>query len=225
MSLPSQNQATQFLSSLVARAVPTKGNVSLPSSHNFPLQIVLLPPFTFSELTLLPGITSLPSPSPNMNLVALTIARGTMTFNCTDSSPSTLPFDTDQTTELYDVAPLIQYFPSEDTLHQLIPQFYKYDYAQLQNSSLICIGSICKEHDGPAVVELSGFQTFEVTAKVELNAANSSDGQWVQSVSGDGAWEVYRVETIGGALPEGCEGQVQVTGSVAYAAEYWFYHS
>ncbi len=171
---------------------------------------------------MLPGTTALPAPDSGKVLTVLTLARGNMTYSCTDS-PSELPSYVSQQTELYDVAPLIQLFPSEETLHNLVPQFLSYDYSELTNSTLQCIGDIYTQ-DGETSVTLTGYEPFTIHVNVDIMAANSGlETYWAQSVSADGTWEVYRVETAGGAVPANCGGQSS-TFDITYAAEYWFYH-
>ena len=148
-----------------------------------------------------------------------------MTFDCTDSAPSDEPGYISENVELIDVAPLIQYFPSEETLHELVRKFYEYDYTELKNSSLICIGTIYTQF-GETTVNLDGYQPFAIQVNAAIGAPNENDldGYWDLSVSFDKAWEVYRVETTGGAIPPTCSDQ-NSTFQIPYSAEYWFYHA
>lgn len=132
-----------------------------------------------------------------------------------------------QNTELYDVAPLAQNLPNEDALHDLVPRFCEYDYAELRNSSLTCVGRIYTEQPD-TVVDLFGFNepqfSIEVTWAIPSPAGQAVNGYWSHSATTDRKWEVYRVETAGGAAPTTCEGHENSMLEVAYAAEYWFYH-
>jgi hypothetical protein len=166
----------------------------------------------------------LPAPSPDKVLSALTLARGNLSYSCTSGSPTSAPFYISQQTELFDVAPLIQYIPSEDVFHSLVPQFYSYDYGELANSSLVCIGEIYT-YLGKTTVNLTGYQTFSLNVNATISAPNpQADSYWAQSLSQAYDWEVYRVETAGGAIPTSCAGLGE-NFEVGYAAEYWFYHS
>lgn len=104
-----------------------------------------------------------------------------------------------------------------------MPKFLAYDYSELTNSSLLCIGDIYTQ-DGSTAVDILGDE-FNLTVNAVIVAPNSTvNTYWAQSLSDDGTWEVYRVETAGGAVPADCSGQSS-TFELTYAAEYWFYYS
>ena len=173
---------------------------------------------------LVPGTNTLPAPSPDQKLSALTLAHGNLSYSCTSGSPDSVPFYISQQTTLFDVAPLIQFIPSEDALHSLVPQLYAYNYAALSNSSLVCIGHIYTD-SGKTTVDLTGYQPFTLHVNATIAAPNpQADSYWAQSLSEASDWEVYRVETAGGAIPTSCAG-LSERFEVGYAAEYWFYHS
>jgi hypothetical protein len=124
---------------------------------------------------------------------------------------------------LYDVAAIIPFLPNEATLHSLVPQFYAYDYSELQNSSLKCVGNIFTDY-GATIVALYNFNTFPVTVQAGVLPPNNAafNAEWVYSTTLDGAWEVYRVETYGGAMPSTCRDH-NGTFEIGFAAEFWFY--
>lgn len=132
-----------------------------------------------------------------------------------------------QNTELYDVAPLAQNLPDEEALHELVPKLCEYDYAGLRNTSMQCVGRIYSQLDH-TIVNLFGFNvpefTTEITWAIPSPAGQTISGYWDLSATTNKEWEVYRVETAGGVTPTSCKGHENSTISVAYAAEYWFYH-
>jgi hypothetical protein len=170
-----------------------------------------------------PGTNTLPAPSPDKTLSALTLALGNLSYLCTSGSPDSVPVYLSQQTTLFDVAPLIQFIPSEDALHSLVPQLYTYNYAALANSSLDCIGNIYTDGN-KTTVDLTGYQPFILYVNDTIAAPNpQADSCWTQSLSEASDWEGYRVETVGGAVPTSCAG-LSERFKVGYAAEYWFYH-
>lgn len=172
---------------------------------------------------LVPGTNTLPAPSPDKVLSVLTLARGNLSYSCPPESPTAAPVYISEQTELFNAAPLIQYNPSEDAFHSLVPQLYTYDYAALVNSSLVCIGKIYT-HLGQTTVDLVGHQPVVLDVNTTIPAPNpQADSYWAQLLSQAFDWEVYRVETTGGALPVSCTGLAEHF-EVGYAAEYWFYH-
>jgi hypothetical protein len=178
----------------------------------------------FSEANLASGTNTLPAPSPSNVLTVLTLARGNLSYSCSSGSPSAAPFYISQQTSLYDVAPLIQFIPNEVSFHALVPQLYAYDYAELTNSSLDCIGEIYT-YLGKTTVDLTGYQSFTLQVNATIPAPNAqADSYWAQSLSPADDWEVYRVETASGAIPMSCAGLPE-RFEIGYAAEYWFYHS
>ena len=116
------------------------------------------------------------------------------------------------------------FLPNEATFHSLVKQFYAYDYSELKNSTLKCVGSIYTDY-GATVVALFDFDTFPVKVGTAIlppdNIAFNAD--WVYSTTIDGAWEVYRVETYSGATPPTCQ-EHNSTFELGFAAEYWFYN-
>lgn len=139
--------------------------------------------------------------------------------------PSLPPLFKSQLTTLLDAAPLIPFLADEDALHNLVPQLYSYDYASLDNTTLICIGRIFTDHE-EQVVELDNLDSFSVHVEEAINAPEDPvfNERWAHSLSTDGTWDVYRVETFGGAQPLYCAGQNE-TITIGYASEYWFYHA
>ena len=182
------------------------------------------------EIVLSPslGTYALPPPAADKNLKYLTLGRGVMTYECNstiagDDQPAYLY----QNTDLYDVAPLAQNLPDEDALHALVPQLCEYDYAELRNTSMNCVGRIYNQF-GHTIVDLFGFNvpefTVEITQAIPSPAGQATNGYWDHSATIDEEWEVYRVETAGGVTPTACKGHENSTINIAYAAEYWFYH-
>jgi Protein of unknown function (DUF3455) len=179
-------------------------------------------------LTSSSGTHALPLPAADKKLKYLTLGRGTMAYECNSTIPGDDgPVYLDQNTELYDVAPLAQNLPDEDALHALVPNLCEYDYAGLRNNSMSCVGRIYNQF-GHTVVNLFGFNipefAIEMTWAIPSPARQTSNGYWDHSATIDNDWEVYRVETAGGVAPKTCKGHENSTISVAYAAEYWFYH-
>lgn len=121
------------------------------------------------------------------------------------------------------MAAVLPFLPNEATLHSLVPQFYAYDYSELQNSSLKCIGKFYTDY-GATVVALYNIDTFPVKVEAAVLPPDNAafDAEWVHSTTLDGAWEVYRVETYGGASPPTCRDHNDIF-ELGFAAEYWFY--
>lgn len=174
------------------------------------------------------GTHALPLPAADKKLTYLTVGRGIMTYQCNstkagDNQPAYLY----QNTDLYDVAPLAQNLPDEEALHALVPQLCEYDYAELRNTSISCVGRIYSQF-GRTIVDLYGFNVpkfaTELTWAIPSPAGQTISGYWDHSATIDKDWEVYRVETAGGVTPTSCKGHENSTFNVAYAAEYWFYH-
>lgn len=171
----------------------------------------------------LPGTSFLPPPSAGKVLKQLTFGRGTFTYTCADTNSTSQPNYLSESIDLYDVASILPFVPSEATLHSLVPQFYAFDYSELQNSTLKCVGNVYTDH-GATMVALYDFDTFPVVVHAGVNPPDNSafDAKWIRSNTLDHAWEVYRVETYGGAIPPTCEDH-DGTFQIGIAAEYWFY--
>lgn len=122
------------------------------------------------------------------------------------------------------MAPLIPRIPDEEAFHSLVPQLYQFDYMELKNSTLECIGTIGTIND-TAIVTLFQIATYEARAYETVLPPQdvTSTGRWAHSRSPGKSWDIYRVEMAGGGAPI-CEKQA-ITLEVGYAAEYWFYHS
>ncbi len=179
-------------------------------------------------LILYVGTHALPLPAADKTLKYLTLGRGVITWACNSTIPGDdQPAYLHQNTDLYDVAPLARNLPDENALHALVPQFCDYDYAELRNTSMNCVGRIYNQFDH-TIVELFGFRvpefTIEITWVIPSPAGQTVNGYWDHSATVDKDWEVYRVETAGGVTPTTCKGHENSTINVAYAAEYWFYH-
>jgi hypothetical protein len=152
------------------------------------------------------------------------VARGVYTYTCTGGGASETPLFQSQSTQLYNAASLVARLASEVTLHSLIPQLYDYDYGQLENSTLECMGTIGTIND-TAIVTLFEITTFAALPYESVLAPSDPDnnGRWAHSVSPEKSWDVYRVEVAGGAPPV-C-GDQALAYEKEYAAEYWFFHS
>jgi hypothetical protein len=129
-----------------------------------------------------------------------------------------------QSTQLYNAAPLIQNLPNEQAFHALPMQLYYFDYEELANSTLLCMGTIGTDNN-TAIVTLFEVATFEALPYESVLSPDSPDenSRWAHSVSPKREWDIYRVETVGGTPPI-CDGK----GFVAekeYTAEYWFFYS
>lgn len=129
-----------------------------------------------------------------------------------------------QSTQLYDAAPLIPGLVDEEAFHSLVPQLYQFDYMEIKNSTLDCMGTIGTINN-TAIVTLFEVATFEARPyEFVLPPADlASNGVWAHSRSRAYSWDIYRVEVAGGAPPV-CGNQA-TTMEIGYAAEYWFYHS
>ncbi|KAJ9638019.1 hypothetical protein H2204_004610 [Knufia peltigerae] len=165
---------------------------------------------------------ALTAPAADKHLQYLAIARGFYFYNC--SAPDTSPVFEYQSTQLYNAAPLLAPSMVEETFHALIPQLYGYDYAQLDNSTLECMGTIGTDNN-TAIVTLFDIATFEAIPVDSVLAPNDpkENGRWAHSISPGKSWEVYRVEVVGGSPPV-C-GREVASYEREYAAEYWFFHS
>ncbi|KAI1609963.1 hypothetical protein EDD36DRAFT_61237 [Exophiala viscosa] len=167
---------------------------------------------------------SLTAPPGNKPLQYLAVARGVYTWTCTGGGPSEKPVFQSQSTQLYNAAPLVTQLASEAAFHALIPQLCDYDYAQLENSTLECMGTIGTINN-TAIVTLFEIATFAATSFESILAPNDPEynGPWGHSISPRKSWDVYRVEVAGGAPPL-C-GSEKLEYSSDYAAEYWFFHA
>lgn len=155
---------------------------------------------------------------------ALAIGHGIFNYSCEGLAPANAPAFIAQYTELYDAAALAANLPNEQLFHDLIPKLYDFDLRELDNSSLTCMGSV-GTLDSSAVITLYNIDTFRATLfeTVESPVNASFNGLWSHSASPDHAWDVYRVEMAGGAVPETCADQPSDI-NIDYVAEYWFYH-
>lgn len=146
-----------------------------------------------------------------------------MTYTCNNTDPTDQPTYLSENVDLYDVSAILPFLPNEATFHTLVQQFYAYDYSELQNSTLKCVGNIKTDY-GSTIIALYNFNTFPVEVKSAiLPLVNTAfNTEWVYSTTVDGAWEAYRVETYGGAIPPTCQEKIG-TFEVGFAAEYWFY--
>jgi hypothetical protein len=146
-------------------------------------------------------------------------------YSCEGRRPTDQPVYVSQTTSLWDAAPLIPHIANEELFHTIIPQLYEFDYTELANSSLVCIGTIATIH-GMAVIDLFNVAAFAVNIQQVVEAPDlpNLNLDWTFETSDDLEWEVYRVETVSGAPPTTCVGQPQDI-ELDYAAEYWFYYS
>ncbi|KIW11486.1 hypothetical protein PV08_10786 [Exophiala spinifera] len=167
-------------------------------------------------------IDALTAPSADKHLQYLAIARGVYFYNC--SAPNAAPVFEYQSTQLYNAAPLLASSMAEETFHALVPQLYDYDYGQLENSTLECMGTIGTDNN-TAIVTLFDISTFEAIPLESVLAPNypRENGRWAHSVSPGKSWEIYRVEVVGGSPPV-C-GREIANYEREYAAEYWFFHS
>ena len=129
-----------------------------------------------------------------------------------------------QSTQLYDAAPLIPNLPNEEAFHALPPKLYEFDYAELRNSTLDCMGTIGTDNK-TAIVTLFEVATFEALPYESVFSPDNPEynGRWAHSVSPKRDWDIYRVETAGGAPPI-CDGK-RFMAEKEYTAEYWFFYS
>jgi len=181
-------------------------------------------------LTFFSGPYELPLPAADHKLKYLTLGRGINHYDCnsTNATVDQRPKFLHQDIELYDVAPLAQNLPNEDALHSLVPLLREYDYAELKNTSMKCVGRMY--HRGSTLfVHLTGFNIPEFATTFTWGAppptGPTMNGYWNQLVSLDDAWEVYRIQNSGGATATSCKGHENSTLEVVFAAEYWFYHN
>lgn len=129
-----------------------------------------------------------------------------------------------QSTQLYDAAPLIPNLPNEAAFHALPTQLYAFDYAELKNSTLDCMGTIGTDNK-TAIITLFEVATFEALPYESVLPPDDPDdnGRWAHSVSPKRDWDIYRVETKGGTPPI-CDG-TRFIAEKEYAAEYWFFYT
>lgn len=171
------------------------------------------------------GTDQLPAPPSTSTLQYLAIGRGTITYTCAGQPDNQPPIYVAQQTFLYDAAPLVPKFSSEDQFHSYIPRFLQYDYTSLDNSSLTCIGN-ARRVEGMTVFEIYGVDAYPVKVKEVVSSPNDPqfDLAWARSQDDDNEWDIYRVETAAGGPPYNCGGQVISNEIPAeYVAEYWFY--
>lgn len=167
----------------------------------------------------------MPAPPSTSTLQYLAIGRGTITYTCVGQPDNQPPIYVAQQTFLYDAAPLVSKFSSEDQFHSYIPRFLQYDYTSLDNSSLTCIGD-ARRVEGMTVFEIYGVDAYPVKVKEVVSSPNDPqfDLAWAHSQDDDNEWDIYRVETAAGGPPYNCGGQVISNEIPAeYVAEYWFY--
>ena len=171
------------------------------------------------------GYDTLSRPDTNKALTALAIGHGIFNYTCDGLAPANPPTYVSQFTELYDAAALAASLADEQQFHDLIPKLHGFDLADLDNSTLSCMGSI-GTLESTAVVMLYDISTFRVSVSETIKSPSNSsfNGLWVHSVSPDQAWEVYRVEMAGGAVPAICADQPGGALTAEYVAEYWVYH-
>ena len=148
-----------------------------------------------------------------------------MTYTCANTDPADQATYLSESVDLYDVAAILPFLPNEATFHSLVPQFYAYDYSELQNSTLKCVGNINTDY-GSTIIALYNFNTFPVEVKAAIFPPDniSFNAEWVYSTTLDGTWEAYRVKTYGGATPSTCQDN-NGAFEIGFAAEYWFYSS
>jgi hypothetical protein len=177
-----------------------------------------------STTDFLSGIDSLSPPPPSKPLQYLAIARGFYMYLCPGKSADEVAQFQSQSTQLYDVAPLIPKLPNEDAFHALPAQLYDFDYTDVANSTLECIGTIGTDN-GTAIITLFEIATFEALPYESVLPPEKADdnGRWAHSVSPKRDWDIYRVETAGGTPPI-CDGK-KFMAEKKYTAEYWFFYS
>lgn len=171
------------------------------------------------------GINRLPAPPVSNTLQYLAIGRGTITYSCNGRTGIEPPIYIGQNGFLYDAAPLIPRFNSEDQFHGYIPRFLEYDYTSLDNSTLNCIGNV-QRIEGLTVFTIYNVDAFAIEVKERINSPNNRqfDLPWVFSQDDGAEWSIYRVETASGGPPYNCGDQVVSEEiPVEYVAEYWFY--
>ncbi|ETN37845.1 uncharacterized protein HMPREF1541_07468 [Cyphellophora europaea CBS 101466] len=167
--------------------------------------------------------STLSRPAANKTLQVLAIGSGLFNYSCEGLLPANPPTFIAQYTELYNAAVLAANLPNEQLFHDLIPQLYGYGLGADDNSTLDCMGSV-GTLDNTAVITLYDIATFRARPLESVSSPNDTavNGLWSHSVSSDLAWEIYRVEMAGGAVPGTCLGQPDEF-NIEYVAEYWFY--
>jgi hypothetical protein len=112
----------------------------------------------------------------------------------------------------------------ESYLQNLVEELYYYDYASIRNGTVECIGTIGTLNE-TAVVTLFEIDTFQPFLEEAVSAPNDpkNNGLWAHSRTWDNEWEMYRVQMVGGAVPQTCA-DMDSSFDVRYASEYWFYH-
>ena len=101
--------------------------------------------------------------------------------------------------------------PNEVPSIALVPQFYSYDYAELGNLSLTCIGEIYT-HLGKATVSHAGYEPFFFRINATIPTSDTkSNSYWAQSFGEAYDWQVYRVETASGAIRTVVKGWLSIS--------------
>ena len=130
---------------------------------------------------------------------------------------------------VYDANPLIQYLPGEEYLHNLVKEFYSYDYASLENSTLKLLGQHYYAPRPTFDLGETGYFVGSVDASIQspLHNADPRAIDWAvlsNVTTNSTIHNVYRVKTYGGGGPADCKDQPKDTVTTwQYATEYWFF--
>ena len=126
--------------------------------------------------------------------------------------------------ELYDVAPLVPSIPTLADLNSFVAGFVNYDYSEVDNSTLQCVGAMQSTTGTPQIYVTDKYGQMNVTVLNHIEGlAPGEDLAWTMGNDDSTGWQVYMVETAGGQGPINCEGQ-PANIDVAFAAEFWFYN-
>lgn len=171
------------------------------------------------------GYVALAPPENTLKLAAIGIGRGQQFYTCANDSAT--PEHTGGQAQIYDANPLIQYLPGEEYLHNLVKEFYNYDYASLENSTLKLLGHHYYAPRPTFDLGETGFFQGSVIQAIQSPLAEAEpraiDWAFLLNVTTNSTLhKVYRVKTYGGGGPKDCSNQPEVS-TWQYATEYWFY--
>jgi len=226
---------------MAAAPVCNLARAQLPASGMFlPSPIILSLFNTKRKLTKLSSI-ALPSPASGLTVYHVAIGRGTQNYTCS-SNATAAPTALGAVATLYNASCIASTYPD---LLLAIPNLALQfptppSTSALSPSNLMVSGHHFFSNGTTPVFDLNtpGGQFGSIAcaknsstpAPVGASAGIGGKGfgavPWLRLLTRDvqgNLQEVYRVNTAGGSAPPTCEGIINTTFEVQYAAEYWFF--
>ena len=183
------------------------------------------------------GASALPSPTPGLQVKAITLGRGTQNYTCAPGSAGP-PVLIGAIADLLDASVLLPLLPPSEGMQilNLLPSYLvSFDFATIENSSIPSIGRHYFDSAGVPTFDLGAIGLLKGKKAANISApATASEGpnnqgngavDWLALSDAGGSTnfhEGYRVETAGGKAPASCSGQPEAFVE-QYAAQYWFY--